>query len=277
MNDSSHDSGVLERRLVETFNEAHDDPRWAGTTWHDPLHRLGRARQASRRRTALASTLGVAALTAGAIAGVAALPSSSDHLKVVGTLSGGDKTGSDWLLPLDKYQAYEAAHPQPSGGPELVQSPAPRDAALTDLEAALQHVLPSGTRVLRDDAASGGAKGHLEVVLRLPDGSPVDVERYQLDYPVPLAAYTGTGTPDSGFADEHFTDPQAWANGTAYSVITGSSWGYSLPQADGGDSWSGPFVYTATNTGVFTEITSPVSSDRMVGWAQQLDTQLSTG
>jgi hypothetical protein len=264
---------VLEMRLEDSFAAAHDDPRWGGDTWADPVGRLRRANQTYRHRLAAASFLGVVALTAGVVAGVAALRSSGDEVRITPLTQGsaGSGSGLNWLLPLNDYRSYEAAHPQPSAGPQTVPSPAPRDSALATLEDDVRAVLPAGTHILRDDPAAGGAKGMLQVELRLPDGSPVFVQRQKLDYPVPLAAYTGPGAPDPGFADEHFTDPQSWADGTAYSVITGSSWGYSFPASEGGDSWAGPYVYTATSDGWFTAWTAPVPADKLLGWAQAAD------
>jgi hypothetical protein len=264
---------VLERRLQESFAVAHDDARWAADTWADPLGRLRHNKRNRRRRLAVASCAGVVALVAAAVAGGRALRSSSDVVRVAPLSQGPAATGSglNWLLPLPDYRSYVAAHPQPSAGPQVVPSPAPRDSALTTLEDDVNAVLPPGTRILRDDAAAGGAKGMLEVELRLPDGSPLMVQRQKLDYPVALAAYTGDGTPDPGFADEHFTNPQTWADKTAYSVITGTSWGYSFPASEGGDYWAGPYVYTATAEGWLTAWTAPVSADKLLGWAQASD------
>ena len=264
---------VLEKRLEASFASAHEDPRWAGATWTDPVARVRRVHRTYRQRLAAASLLGVVALTAGVVVGVAALRSSSDEVRITPFTQGsaGSGSGLNWLLPLSDYRSYEAAHPQPSAGPQMVPSPAPRDTALAALEDDVRAVLPAGSRILRDDPAAGGAKGMLEVELRLPDGTPVFVQRQKLDYPVPLAAYTGSGTPDPGFADEHFTDPRSWADGTAYSVITGSSWGYSFPASEGGDSWAGPYVYTATVDGWFTAWTSPVSTGKLLGWAEAAD------
>ena len=270
---------VLERRLEESFSVAHNDARWAGDAWVDPVGRLRNAGRAYRRRVAVASCLGVVALTAGAIVGMAAIRSNSDEVRITPLAHGSasSSNGLAWLLPLRDYRSYEAAHPQPSAAPQTVPSPAPHDAALTGLEDDVRAVLPPGTRILRDDAAAGGAKGMLEVELRLPDGSPVFVQRQKLDYPVPLAAYTGSGAPDPGFADEHFSDPKTWADGTAYSIITGSSWGYSFPASEGGDDWAGPYVYTATGDGWFTAWTAPVSVDTLLGWAQAADAQFVGG
>jgi hypothetical protein len=264
---------LLERRLEESFVVAHDDPRWAADAWADPVGRLRRANRTHHRRLAIASCLGVVTLTAGVVLGASALRSNSDEVRVV-PLSPGSAagvSGLNWLLPLSDYRTYESAHPRPSAEPQTVPSPALRGTALAALEDDVKAVLPAGARILRDDAAGGGAKGMLEVELRLPDGAPLYVQRQKLDYPVPLAAYTGTGTPDPGFADEHFTDPQSWPDGTAYSVITGSSWGYSLPASEGGDFWSGPYIYTATADGWFTSWTAPVSAAKLLGWAQAAD------
>lgn len=268
-------SDVLERRLEESFAIAHHDPRWAGDSWTDPVGRLRRANLRHRRRTAIVSGLSVAAVAAGLVVAVTGLRPSGDDVRLgpAAPTTAAAGSGLDWLLPLGKYRSYEAAHPRPSAGPEMVPSPAPRDADLTTLEDNLHAVLPTGTQILRDDAAAGGAKGMLEVELRLPDGSPVYVQRQKLDYPVPLAAYTGSGTPDPGFADEHFSDPQSWADGTAYSVITGTSWGYSFPAAEGGDYWAGPYVYTATGDGWLTAWTAPVPTDRLLHWAAAADAE----
>jgi hypothetical protein len=263
---------LLERRLEESFAVAQDDPRWSAECWTDPLGRLRRARRTQGRRLMGAAALAAAGVFVAAALGVSAWQRSNDQLRVISP-AGPAATGSglDWLLPLHDYHSYVAAHPQPSGGPDIVPSPAPRNEELAALEDDIRAVLPAGTRVLRDDAAAGGAEGMLEVELRLPDGTPIYVQRQKLDYPIALAAYTGTGSPDPGVADEHFTDPNTWPDGTAYSVITGSSWGYGFPSSEGGDFWSGPYVYTATGKGWFTAWTAPVSSDRLLGWAQAAD------
>lgn len=274
MTHDSSDLDVLERRLTHSFTGAHDDPRWSGDCWLDPVDRVRRARRAHNRRVAIASGIAATGLVAAAVAGISALPSSHDRVGVVGPAGhGATGTGLDWLLTNSQYDAYTAAHPSPSPAIDRVPSPAPVDDELRSLQADVAAALPAGVRTVRADSADGGVRSAATVWLRLADGTPVAVERTRLDYPRVLSAETGPGTTET-VAPEQFTDPQTWSDGTAYSVITGSGWGYGF---DSDTQWAGPFVWTATGDGWFTTWTAPVAVDRLLGWAEAADAHFVAG
>jgi hypothetical protein len=267
MTKTPSDLDVLERRLSQSFVAAHDDPRWAGDTWLDPMGRLGRARRAHNRRIAAVSALAATGLAAGAIAGVSALSTTSDRVRVVGPAGHPDAgSGLDWLLTTAQYDDYTAAHPSPSPPVDRVPSPAPVDDQLRGLEADIAAALPADAQTVRADAADGGVNGDATVWLRLSDGTPVAVERLRLEYPRVLSTTTDSSTEE--LAPEHFTDPQTWDDGTAYTIVTGQAWGYGLDEQT---QWDGPFVWTVTSDGWFTMWTAPVSRDRLLGWAQAAD------
>jgi len=259
---------LLERRLEESFAAAHDDPRWAGDGWTDPVGRLRKAGRAHRRRVAVASGLSVAAIAGGAAAAVSAIPASNDRVGVTAPMAHGQSgTGLDWLLTRSQYDAYTAAHPSPSPATDRVPSPAPVDDELRSLQADIAAALPNGVETVRADAADGGARGDATVWLRLADGTPVAVERYRLDYPRVLATDTDPATTET-VAAEQFSDPQTWSDGSAYTTITGQGWGYAFGR---GTEWSGPFVWTVTPDGWFTSWTAPVTTEKLLGWAQAAD------
>ena len=267
MTKSSSDLDVLERRLTQAFTATHNDARWAGDGWPDPMGRLQRARRTQTRRIAVVSAVAAAGLAAGAVAGVSALSSSRDRVRVVGPAGQGDTgSGLQWLLTSSQYDAYTRAHPSPSPAVDRVPSPAPADDQLRSLQADIAAALPADARTVRADAADGGVNGDATVWLRLSDGTPVAVERLRLNYPRVLSTTTDSSTEE--IAPEHFTDPQTWADGTAYTVVTGQAWGYGMDERT---QWSGPFVWTATADGWFTVWTAPVSTDRLLGWAEAAD------
>jgi hypothetical protein len=273
---------LLERRLEESFATAHDDARWEGGSWTDPLVRIRRAGRAHRRRVATASSLSVVALAGGALAAVSAIPASTDRVGVTAPMAGG-QTGSGlaWLMSRDRYDAYVAAHPSPSPSTVRVPSPAPVNDELRTLEADMTAALPAGAQTLRADAADGGNAGQVTVWMTLPDGTPVAAERQQLHYPYEDPGYNGAspapgttpGTnPDQPPLTEVYTDPTTWSTGTAYEVATGNVWGYGVTDDEGhGRGWHGPFVLAATADGWLTTWTAPVSTDRLLGWARAAD------
>lgn len=274
------DQDAIDSRLMQSFAAADDDPRWAGDSWSDPMGRVRRARRRHDRRVATVCALATAGLLAGGVAGVSALSSAQDRVRVVGP-TGQDATGTglDWLLTPSQYGAYTAAHPSPSPAVDRVPSPAPADNELQRLQADVAAALPSGVQTIRADAADGGVRGAATVWLRLDDGTPVAVERSRLTYPRALTTDTASGTTASGttgaVAPERFTDPETWPDGTAYTVITGSGWGYGFDRAT---QWSGPFVWTATGDGWLTMWTAPVPTQRLLDWAQAADAHfVSTG
>jgi hypothetical protein len=267
-----NDIDLLDEQLKASFDTAHIDPRWAAPGWTDPVARVRRRAAVVRRRVAAVTV--IAAVVA--IAGVAAVV---PHLRSADRISvqpaGGDvaATGLPWLLTPAQYAAYSAAHPSPSAAPDHVASPAPADAELQSLQADAVAALPAGARVVRADAADGGVRGDAVVWLRLADGTPVVVEREKLDYPRVLSTSTAPSSTDTA-APEHFTDPATWDDGTAYTVITGSLWGYGL---DAQTHWQGPFVWTVTPDGWFTYWTAPVGAHRLLGWARAGDKTFTVG
>jgi hypothetical protein len=267
MTHTPSDPDLLERRLAKSFSGAHDEPRWAGDAWLDPIGHVHRARRTRVRRVAVVATIAAAGLVSGAIAGITALQSSKDQVRVIAP-AGHAQAGSglDWLLTSSQYQDYVTAHPSPSPAADLVPSPAPVDDELRTLQSDIAAALPADAETVSADAADGGVRGDATVRLRLSDGTPVAVERLRLDYPRVLSTTTDSST--EAIAPEHFTDPRTWADGSAYTVVTGRAWGYGFDEQT---QWSGPFVWTVTADGWFTIWTAPVSSDRLLSWAQTAD------
>ena len=274
------DLDLLERELTESFERAHQAPQWALPSWPDAAGRVRRAAIRARARRVTAATAVVAAVTGGAVVSAAAL-TTTDAQVHYRTLSGGDgggatgQTGAQWLLSSSDYAQYTAAHPSPSAAPDLVPSPAPRDAELTQLQTDIAAALPAGATTVRADAADGGVRGQATVWLRLTDGTPVAVERHRLGYPLDLnwpEDTTSDGQPSP--VTEHFTDPAAWADGTAYTVVTGTLFGYGF---GAGTEWNGPTVWTVTPDGWFTMWTAPVSVDKLLSWARSADDSFAAG
>lgn len=264
---------LLDDELTSAFDRAHDASQWAAPTWTDPVDRIHRASARARTRTAIAGAGGLALVAGGVIAAVTMLPSGQDRVLVPADGGNGSqgtgRTGAQWLLSPNDYESYTAAHPSPSASPDSVPSPAPVDGELTRLQTDIVAALPAGAEIIRADAADGGAPGHATVWLRLADGTPVAVERYQLDYPLDLSWPVETSSDgQSPPVTEHTTQPEVWSDGTAYTVLTGTASGYGF---GGGTQWSGPFVWTVTPDGWFTTWTAPVSVDKLLSWAQSAD------
>jgi len=260
---------VLDDELTSAFERAHEAPQWAMPGWPDSAGRVRRAATRARTRYAAAAAVGLTLVAGGALAAVHALPSGEDRVL---PSNGGNSTdangatGAKWLLSPSDFDAYTAAHPSPSPSTDRVPSPAPSDAQLAQLQRDVSAALPAGATTVRSDAADGGVRGDAIIWLRLADGTPVAVERTRLDYPRVLSTAVDSATEE--VAPEHFTDPQTWADGTAYTIVTGQAFGYGL---DRQTQWSGPFVWTVTPDGWFTMWTAPVASDTLLGWAQSAD------
>lgn len=260
---SDHDLDVLDRPLREAFERAHTDTRWAGRAWPDPVPRVRAGVRVSRvRTTALA---GAAVIVLAGVGGVlvtkAAQPAVDSLRAPIATQGGG--SGLDWLLTPEQYDAYSAAHPSPSAGPQKAPSPAPIDADARRLEADVTAAVGSADPV-RLDPADGGDVGHAVLWLHV-DGTPLAVERYRLRYPLVAGdqAETTAGAARPGGA-ESFTAPQEWPDGTAYTVATGTVMGYAFG-AD--ERWSGPVVWTVTPDGWLTSWTAPVPAQQLLAWA----------
>ena len=274
------DLDLLERELTESFARAHQAPQWALPIWPDAAARVRRAAIRARARRVTAATAVVAAVAGGAVVSAAALTSTDAQVQY-GPLSGGDgggatgQTGAQWLLSSSDYAHYAAAHPSPSAAPDLVPSPAPQDAELTQLQTDIAAALPAGADTVRADAADGGVRGQATVWLRLGDGTPVAVERHRLAYPLDLGGPEETTSDgQSTTVTEHFTDPATWADGTAYTVVTGNMFGYGF---GAGTEWNGPTVWTVTPDGWFTMWTAPVSVDKLLSWARSADDAFAAG
>ena len=265
-----NDLDVLDPTVRDAFERAHGDLRWAGNRWTDPLPRLRAGVRAQRLRLATMAAVASVAVAGGGVAAVHALRPSPDRLTFAGSGTG---SGLDWLLTPAQYDAYQAAHPAPSAGPQQVTSPAPVDDAARRLQTDVTAAVGDAT-TLRLDAADGGAEGHAVLWLRV-GSTPVAVERYRLDYPL-VAGETArpTAGPDSRDSAEAFTAPRTWADGTAYTVATGQAMGYAFSRDE---QWSGPVVWTVTPDGWLTSWTAPVTSDRLLGWAQTADEHYTGG
>jgi hypothetical protein len=278
---SSND--LIDRRVTDALNRAHDDPRWAGSEWTDPVGRVRRAARSGRALHVGVSAIGITALGVGAGFGLHALSSPSDQVRVVSPAGAGGQSqasGLDWLMTPQQFDTYMTAHPSPSPTLDLVASPAPASDELLQLEADARAAMPGGLTIDRADAADGGERGHAVIWATRADGTQVVVERYKLDYPLeaglpagprPTATPDGPGSPRS--ADEVFTVPRTWTDGSAYTALTGDALGYST----GAGAWNGPFVWTATSEGWFTSWTAPVSTERLLGWAQAADAHFTAG
>ena len=271
---SSNDVDLLDRPVLDAFERAHADARWAGNAWTDPLPRLRAGARASRRRSAAAAGLAVVAAAGVGVAGAKVLGPGVDRLRSAPIASPGSGTGLDWLLTPAQYDAYTAAHPSPSDNPRRVPSPVPVDAEAQRLQADVNAAVGDET-TLRLDAADGGEQGHAVMWLRV-GGTPVAVERYQLAYPLvagdtaqPTAAPGATG--DSA---ETFTSPRTWSDGTAYTVASGHAMGYAFSKDE---QWSGPVVWTVTTDGWLTSWTAPVAADQLLSWAQTADEHYTAG
>lgn len=264
-----NDVDLLEEHLQTAFEDARTDPRWSGSTWSDPAGRVRHRAKVVHRRAASATAMGAVVAVAGA---AVALPHLRSEDRVSVQPRGGDypSTGLSWLLTPSQYGDYSAAHPSPSAAPDHVASPAPSDAELTQLDADVSAAL-GAPQVIRRDAADGGDAGHAIIWALTGDaGTPVAVERYRLGYPLQVGDEV-VPAPTAGSdasASEQFTDPQQWADGTAYTVATGDAFGYAFGP---GQQWSGPVVWTVTPDGWFTSWTAPVSVDRLLGWARAAD------
>ncbi|MDQ1703664.1 MAG: hypothetical protein QOF18_30 [Frankiaceae bacterium] len=270
----THDD-LIERRLHDAMGAAHDDPRWAGPEWSDPVRRVRRAARSRRAGRVGAAVAGLAVVSVGAGIALHALSPGADRVRVLPPATGSQGSGADWLLTPQQFDAYVAAHPSPSPTANSVASPAPVTADLQQLESDLRAGVPGALTINRSDSADGGQRGHSVIWATRADGTQVVVERYKLDYPLEAGLPDGprpTATPDgpatSHPADETFTSPRSWSDGSAYTVLTGDALGYST---GAGEAWSGPYVWTVTPDGWFTAWTAPVTVDTLTGWAQAAD------
>ncbi len=267
---------LLDAELTKAFDRAHDAPQWSSPAWPDPAGRIRRRAARTRTRRAVAGVAATAVVAGGVVAAAQLLPTGEDRVVPAeggraAATAGGD--GTAWLLSPKDYEAYTAAHPSPSPSTDLVASPAPDDAELAQLQADIAAAVPATAQTVRADAADGGARGSATVWLRLADGTPVAVERYRLDYPRVLSADTDPAATEK-LAPEQFTAPRTWADGTAYTVVTGMGFGYGF---DAQTQWNGPFVWTVTPDGWFTSWTAPVDPQRLVDWAHSADAAFTSG
>lgn len=274
------DLELLDRELTDAFERAHEAPQWALPSWPDAASRVSRAAIRARARRVTAAAAVVVAVATGAVVSAAAVTTSDDQVHYAPAAGGdgsgtADQTGAQWLLSSNNYAQFTAAHPSPSAAPDLVPSPAPQDAELTQLQTDIAAALPTGAGTVRADAADGGVRGQATVWLRLADGTPIAVERHRLTYPLDLGwpeeTASGGGSPA---VTEHFTDPVTWEDGTAYTVLTGDLFGYGF---GAGTEWNGPTVWTVTPDGWFTMWTAPVSVDKLLSWARSADGSFAAG
>jgi hypothetical protein len=274
------ESDVLDRTLIAAFETAHTDARWSGGDWHDPVRRVRGAARAARVRVLSGVAVLAVVAAAGGVLAVRAVSPGVDRLRVGPAGPGGASgTGLDWLLTPEQYDAYASVHPAPSPTADLVPSPAPVDAASRRLQSDVMAAVGTA-ETLRIDAADGGQADHAILWLRV-DATPVAVERYRLGYPF-LAGWVDqpgpTATPAGGAQGaaprEDFTTPQAWPDGTAYTVATGDAVGYAFGKDE---HWAGPVVWTVTPDGWLTSWTAPVSPDRLLGWARAADAHSTAG
>jgi hypothetical protein len=229
---------MIEDLLRDTLN----DDRWTLAADPAAMDRLRHAHAKHRRRTAGAAAVGSLALVGAAVAGVSLLPSHEVQLATfaAGGVPAGSpapgispawvpSTGDDWLLTTPQDDAFWTAHARPSSAPgqSVVASPAPLGPQSATLLADVQAAgLPVGTDLRREDAA-GGQPNAPDVHITLPDGTPVEVERYWAQGPFPIDNHDGydhsgvrvedvPGTSTAGVAYQQF----GFGFGPSYTHVT---------------------------------------------------------
>jgi hypothetical protein len=273
------DNDLLETRLTAAFDAAHHDPRWAPDVWPDPLPRVRHGARAARSRQLVMAAVATLGILGGAAVGLHAVTGSTQRLTAVPSAGVSGGSGADWLLTPAEYDAYTAAHPSPSPVPERVPSPAPETSQVRQFQSDVLAAVGGGASTLRVDPADSGEAGHVTLWLRV-GATPLAVEHYRLTYPLlvgpaqvpPPTAEPGHSSPDSSY--EHFTAPQTWPTGTAYTIATGEAFGYAFGIDE---HWAGPIVWAVTPDGWLTWWTAPVPADRLLGWAQAYDSNTATG
>lgn len=276
--------------LETLLSESLADDRWALPARLDiaSLRAAGRRRQA-RRRTATA-TLAVAALLAGA-GGLLAVQREPDRLGYAGsgpsaqpaptttpvpgsrpaphtpvpgiTPAFSPTRGSDWLLTVDQARTFASVHvtPSPCCGQSVVPSHAPLTARTLDLVADGRAGLPPGADVVGEQDP-GGQPAVEALHVHLADGTPVEVERAQLQVPLAAAELENRGS----------TVPSLTVRdvpGSSAALLSMADYGYGYGFQDWQGDPGAQLAMTVTAGGVTTRWASPVTLPlaTLQGWA----------
>jgi hypothetical protein len=260
----------VEELLAAALADARTDDRWAIAPPAQALTTVRRA--AARQRTATAGAALLAAAAAGV--GVSLVVGQDGQQAVVQQPADGGTqphavagiepewiptTGSDWVLDKPVYDEFVASHVLPSAAPHTVRSPAPLTEASARLLRDVRTGLAADATTVRQDAPNGLA-GAAAIHVRLADGTPVEVERMQLQWPMPTQ-FTGDGT-------ERPMTRRDLASGSVLVTIAGAGygWGPDIPQGAN-------VAFVVTATGVYTYWAAPLSVplETVAGWAEAAD------
>jgi hypothetical protein len=198
----------IEELLAAALADARTDDRWAIAPKAQAMTSVRRA--ATRQRTRNAG-LALAGIAVGSVGGIAVLASLGDGGNQVVLQPGNPgaspapspvagispewtpRSGADWMLDKDEYDAFVSSHTLPSPAPHGVQSPAPLTERSARLAADAERVLPAGSTIVRQDAPDGLATA-AALHVHLADGTPLEVRREPLQQPISSFMF-GDGQP----------------------------------------------------------------------------------
>jgi len=168
-------------------------------------------------------------------------------------------SGSDWVLAKPAYDDFVASHVLPSPAPHTVRSPAPLTTASAHLEGDVSGALPPDASTVRQDAPNGLA-GAAAIHARLADGTPVEVERMQLQEPI--------STQFGGEGPQAPMTRRDLPTGSVLVTIAGAGygWGPDIPP-------DANIAFVVTANGEQTSWAAPLSVplSRVASWAEAAD------
>ena len=257
----------IEELLAAALVDARTDDRWAIAPSAQALTSIRRA--ATRQRTATAG----AALLAAAAAGVGislVVGSDGQQTVVQQPADSPDRaqpvpgiepdwiptSGSEWVLDKPAYDEFVRSHLLPSPAPHTVRSPAPlTEASARLLRDVLKGIAP-GASTVRQDAPNGLA-GAAAIHARLTDGTPVEVERMQLQWPM--------STQINGDGPQQPTVRKDLANGSVLVTIAGAGYGWGPDIPEGANV---AIVVTPTGESTYWAAPLTVSLQTIASWAE---------
>jgi hypothetical protein len=260
----------IEELLAAALAGARTDDRWAIPPNAQALTSVRRA--AARQRTATAG----AALLAAAAAGVGitvAVGSDGQQTVVQQPADSPDRaqpvpgiepdwiptSGSDWVLDKPAYDEFVTSHLLPSPAPHTVRSPAPlTDASARLLRDVLKGIAPDASTVRQD--APNGLAGAAAIHARLADGTPVEVERMQLQEPI--------STQFGGDGPQRPMTRRDLPTGSVLVTIAGAGYGWGPGIPEGAN-----VALVVTPTGEYTSWAAPltVPLQTVASWAEAAD------
>jgi len=237
---------LLEQRLADALGAARDDDRWAVAPRPDALELVRRGARRRRRRTSVLATAACALAVVAVGTGVTTALPAGDDVTSYASSGRGQAHGHDWLLTVEQNSRWRPPR-------ELPQPAVFDDAARDRLREQALAVVP-GARLSTEAAplSSGG----VGILLELPTGDLVEVQRRQLSAPMVWdAGEAGTGTA------AHVED----VPGTTYAVLLqpGPAAGLEV------DAVGTNAVALVDRDGVVTEWVAayPVTVERLLAWA----------